>query len=81
MCWINVRDNLPTTEPGKQVDVYFCCPHWATGQRGMFTYWGNGVSDVEYEWSVYNQEEDRFYLWEYGDPEYYVVLPEPSDVG
>lgn len=79
MEWQAVKDNLPTTEPGGQVDVYFGSSHWATGIRGMFTYYGEELvehGELEYVWSEYDQQEDRFYTWDKEMPTHYILLEE-----
>lgn len=84
MVWQKVSDKLPTTKLGEQVDVYFVSPGWATGIRGMFTYYGEEISKKcstsEYEWAEYDQQNDKFYTWEHEEPTYYFIIPDmPKD--
>jgi hypothetical protein len=71
--WYLTKEKLPTTNPSEQADVIFCSPGWATAIRGMFT---KGDDQYPDEWSSYDQQEDRFYLWGKPDPELWMYFPE-----
>lgn len=65
---------------GEQADVLFCGHNWGWPMLGMVTRYGTleewtaktGSADhypgVEYEWSVYDQENDRYTPWEHTVP-------------
>jgi len=57
--WVKTADKLPG-QIGDQVDVLMWSPEWATWLKGMVTRW-----EDECEWSIYNQQDDRYHDWHY----------------
>jgi hypothetical protein len=68
--WVRTADKLPG-QIGDQVNVLMWSPEWATWLKGMVTRW-----EDECEWSIYNQQDDRYHDWHY-PPEFWMspILP------
>lgn len=77
--WIKFDDSFPTEEFGKQIELIFMHPSWATFRRGLYTHVP--------EWTLcerlydYDQQADKFYAWEEAGginkiPSHYIILPE-----
>jgi hypothetical protein len=72
--WIKIADQ-PPGKCGDQVDVIFGHPDWGWPMWGMVTCWGTleewvakGGSPITYpgidfEWFIYDQENDRYRPW------------------
>lgn len=82
---------IVTGEPpcaiGEQADVMFCGPEWYWPMWGMVTCWGTleawtertGSGEhwpgKEYQWSVYDQENDRYNEWDGDEPTMWLPRP------
>lgn len=87
--WNRLIEHAPCAV-GYQADVLFCGPDWGWPILGMVTRWGTleawvartGSPDhyygAEYEWSVYNQEDDRYEPWGENAPQPTLWLPRPK---
>ncbi|UTC28173.1 hypothetical protein GURKE_01420 [Brevundimonas phage vB_BpoS-Gurke] len=90
---VTVWNRLIDQPPGKfgdQVDVIFCGEDWGWPMWGMVDCWGTleewiartGSAEhypgVPYEWSVYDQQKDRYITWERNAPEVTLWLPRPK---
>lgn len=73
--WVRTANRLPG-EPGEQTDVLMWSPEWATWLKGMVTRWMDGTC----EWSIYNQQDDRYHEWEY-PPEFWMCPILPNAIG
>ena len=70
--WVRTADKLPG-QVGDQVDVLMWSPEWATWLKGMVNRW-----EDECEWSIYNQQDDRYHEWPY-PPEFWMSPILPND--
>lgn len=71
--WVRTADRLPGSpdEIGNQTDVLMWSPGWATWLKGMCTRWGD-----ETTWSLHDQMNDRYELFEVVPEFWYEPKPE-----
>jgi len=72
LSWVKTSDSLPGIAD-EQCGVLMWSPGWATWLKGMITRWADGSA----EWSIYDQQNDRYYECEY-PPEYWLCPYEPN---
>lgn len=72
--WVKFEDELPTNVRGKQVDIFFSHPRWATFARGMYTHWEEQT--LRERLSEYKPDIDKFWEWDGMMPTHWMKVPE-----
>ena len=72
--WRLFSEELPSTTEWEQVPVLFGSPKWSTYFRGLYQYRpGELLINCL---SEYDQEHDKFFLWNKTVPTHWMLLPE-----
>lgn len=69
------KDTWPVKELGGQVDVEFFGTGWSWAIVGIVT-----LLDDGFEWAAYDQQNDKYILWDAGDPDYYRYRTLPPEI-
>lgn len=72
--WKKFKDELPTTEPGEQIDILFGHPDWATYMRGIYSHYPD--EPLHERISEYKSDIDKFHIWESQMPTHWMKLPD-----
>ncbi len=72
--WNLFSEKLPTNVSGKQIDILFCDPRWATYVRGMYTHYPD--EPLKERLSEYKSADDSFYEWDSMMPTHWFPLPD-----
>ncbi len=71
--WKKFEEELPINIRGKQVNILFGHPKWATFRRGMYTHWEEQT--LRERLSEYKPDIDRYCEWESMMPTHWIQLP------
>ncbi len=76
--WKRFDQELPTTEPGGQVDIFFGHPGWAIFVQGIYTH--DPEEELKERLMEYRREVDKYWSWESIMPTHWMKAPENPNI-